>query len=259
VRLPLPPLDCHAHVETTISETMLRELRAVVVAVTREPKEWATAIERRDPATLWGIGVHPSVPTALADFDPAHFQAALHHACFVGEVGLDGRAKTDRSRQVHVLAAILDALAEHPRPVTIHSTAATADVVAALRRQPIPGAVLHWWRGTRAQTEEAIELGCFFSINGHEIRTPRILDVVPTDRLLTETDYPHSRRYDPAATRPGSVGTIEAHLEGRWDVDRLDVRRQLWRNFGALLSATANLDRMPNTVLAALATAGYEG
>jgi len=43
------------------------------------------------------------------------------------------------------------------------------------------------------------------------------------------------------------------------NADRLDVRRQLWRNFGSLLSATNVIDRMPRAILGALATAGYEG
>jgi TatD DNase family protein len=257
VRLALPPLDCHAHVETTIAGDMLRELRAVVIAVTREPREWTAALGRRDPATLWGIGAHPGVSDALRDFDIGRFRAALPQALIVGEVGLDARAKTDRTRQAEVFDAVLQAVTEHPRPVTIHSTAATGEVLVALRKRPIAGAVLHWWRGSRAQTQEAVELGCFFSINGHEVRNPRILELVPVERLLIETDFPHSRRYDPAATRPGAVETVEAHLETRWSADRLEVRQQIWRNFGSLLSATRVIDRMPRAILGALVAAGY--
>jgi hypothetical protein len=107
----------------------------------------------------------------------------------------------------------------------------------------------------RPRRGRPFELGCFFSVNGHEVRSPRILDLVPPERLLTETDFPHSRRYDRAATRPGVVGTVEAHFEARWDADRLEIRRQLWRNFGSLLSATDVIGRMPRAILAALATA----
>lgn len=238
---------------------MLRDLRAVVVAVTREPGEWGTALERRDPETLWGIGAHPGVARALRDFDVERFRAAVAATAFVGEVGLDARAKTDRARQAEVFEAILDALGDNPRPVTIHSTAATGKVIAALSARPIKGAVLHWWRGTPAQTAEAVALGCFFSINGHEVQSPRVLEFVPADRILTETDFPHSKRYDAGATRPGRVDMVEAHLETRWDADRLEVRRRLWRNFGSLLSVTDVIGRMPRSILSALATAGYEG
>jgi len=259
VRHALPPLDCHAHVETGIPADMLRGLRAVVVAVTREPREWDAAIGRRDPATLWAIGAHPGVAAALRDFDAGRFRSAVDGAVFVGEVGLDARAKTDRAVQAEVFNAVLTVLAEHPRPVTIHSTAATGEVIAALRARPVPGPVLHWWRGSPTQTREAVALGCFFSINGHEVRNPRVVDLVPADRLLTETDFPHTRRYDRAAAQPGSVETVEAYLEARWNADRLEVRRRLWRNFGSLLSNTNVIERMPRTVLGALATAGYEG
>lgn len=259
MRLVLPPLDCHAHVKTGVAVNDLRELRAIVVAVTREPAEWDAALAREDPTTLWGIGAHPGKAGALRDFNSERFCAAIEHAAFVGEVGLDARARTDKRRQAEVFNAVLDGLVEEPRPVTIHSTAASGDVLAALRRRPVAGAILHWWRGTRAETDEAVELGCFFSINGHEIRTPKVLDWLPPDRLLTETDFPHSQRYDPAASRPGNVETVEAELATRWGADRLQVRERLWRNFGSVLTATQTVERMPRAILAALATSGFEG
>jgi TatD DNase family protein len=229
------------------------------MAVTREPSEWAAALARRDPTALWGLGAHPGVPAALRDFEPAHFSETLERALFVGEIGLDGRARTNRAAQAEVFASVLQALSQQPRPASIHSTAATGDVVAALRRSPFPGAILHWWRGTVAETREAIELGCFFSINGHEVARPKVLELLPVDRILPETDFPHSKRYDRAADQPGATRTVEAELARRWEVDAAEVRRRLWMNFGELLSASGVLDRMPRTILAALATAGYAG
>lgn len=255
----LPPLDCHAHVDTSIDVDQLRGVRAVVVAVTREPSEWAAARSRRDPTAVWGLGAHPGVPAALRDFDAGRFAEALDGALFVGEIGLDGRARTDRDAQADVFASVLRVLSEQPRPITIHSTSATGEVIAALRRTPVRGAILHWWRGTPAQTRDAIELGCFFSINGHEAANPKVLDLLPADRVLPETDFPHSRRYDRAARQPGATQTVEADLARRWNVDPGEVRRRLWLNFGALLSTAGVIDHMPRAVLAALATAGYDG
>jgi TatD DNase family protein len=255
----LAPLDVHAHVEPGIEPDELRALRAVVVAVTRKPAEWDEALARTDPMTLWAIGVHPGVPEALEVFDDQRFCAALERTTFIGEVGLDGRADTDLDRQRDVFDRVLKAVSEQPRPLTIHSASASRDVLEALRARPVAAPILHWWRGTPAQTRTAIDLDCFFSINAHEVLKPRVLDLIPAERLLTETDYPHTRRYDRAAIRPGEVELIEVELARRWDVDRLEVRRRLWRNLGAVLSRAGVIDRMPRAILAGLAAAGFEG
>jgi TatD DNase family protein len=132
----LAPLDVHAHVEPGIASDELRALRAVVVAVTRKPAEWDEALVRTDPTTLWSIGVHLGVSEALETFDDQRFRASLERITFIGEVGLDGRADTDFDRQRDVLDCILKALGERPRPLTIHSTSASRDVLDALRARP---------------------------------------------------------------------------------------------------------------------------
>src|SRR6266516_3636137 len=104
----LLPIDAHAHVETTIDPRELRVLRALVFAVTREPSEWAAAVERRDRGCLWGLGCHPKVPTAFEQFDPDLLHDHLERCPLIGEVGLDKRSKVPLERQVEVFRAVLD-------------------------------------------------------------------------------------------------------------------------------------------------------
>ncbi|MGO9899775.1 MAG: TatD family hydrolase [Solirubrobacteraceae bacterium] len=254
--LPLPPLDMHAHVETTISARELAALDAVTFAVTRSPREWETAVERRDTSTAWGIGCHPGVATAVRAFSADEFTRWLAAAAFVGEVGLDGRSKVALADQRCVLDQILLALQSTPRPVSIHSVAASGEVISALRARPVIGAILHWWRGTAEETSAAIDMGCFFSLNGAEARRPKVLSLLPRDRVLTETDFPHTRRADRAAERPGRTETIERALEAEWHEDRWGVRQQLWRNLRTLVCATDSTARMPRVVKAGLLTVG---
>lgn len=254
--LPLPPLDLHAHIETTINARDLTALEAVTFAVTRSPKEWSAAIKRRDDSTVWGIGCHPGVAEAVRSFSADTFAEHLSDSAFVGEVGLDGRSKVPTADQRRVFDEVLLALQSAPRVVSVHSVAATSEVVAALRARPVAGAVLHWWRGNAEETRAAIDMGCFFSLNGAEARRPRVLSLLPRDRVLTETDFPHSERSDRAADRPGRTNTIEHALEEQWNEDRWGVRLQLWRNLRALLHATGTMSRMPRAVKAALLTAG---
>lgn len=255
MRSPLPPLDAHAHIEPTIAPAELTKLRAVVFAVTREPREWEAARRRNDRTTVWGVGCHPGVPAALGAFDPDQFSDAIADAPLVGEVGVDGRSKVPMARQREVLDRILAMVGENPRPVSLHSVNAADAVLDALRKRPVPGAILHWWRGSAAQTETAVEMGCFFSLNGAEVKNPKVLDLLPRDRVLTETDFPHSRRSDRAANRPGQVDTIEKALAVSWGEDLYGVRTQIWANLRALLDATGVTGRMPRDVKTALLTA----
>jgi TatD DNase family protein len=255
----LPAIDAHAHVVPSVAVGDLRDLRALVFAVTREGSEWGPALDRRDEFAIWGVGVHPGVPGAIAGFDAERFDQAVDQALLVGEVGLDGRSKVPMVEQRRVFDAVLELLAARSRPVSIHSVAASGDVLAALRRRPVAGAILHWWRGSQAETQEALELGCFFSLNGAEARQPKVLGELPPERVLTETDFPHTRRTDSAADRPAAVTTIETALMESWGVDRLTLRRQLWNNLGALFERCELVERLPIGVQETLATVRAEG
>jgi TatD DNase family protein len=224
----LPPIDAHAHVDARVNARDLSALRAVVLAVTGTLDEWRVAATRSDDLTLWGVGCHPGLPAAVDGFDADRFADELASATFVGEVGLDRRARVPFARQREVFAEILTAVTHVPRPVSIHSTAATKAVLDLLETHPIATPILHWWRGTPAETMRAIELGCYFSLNGHEAASPRTMGLLPLERVLTETDFPHSMRYDAAATRPAATATIEAALMAQHGLSVVELRARLW-------------------------------
>lgn len=245
-------IDAHAHVLTGIDERELRALRAVVFAVTRKPGEWAAASRRRDKTCVWGLGCHPQVPAAIEAFSAQRLAELLADVPLIGEVGLDRRSKVPLVRQRTVFREVLEVAAETSRLVSIHSVGATKDVLAELKKEPAPGAILHWWRGSASETQDAVELGSYFSLNGSEVRRPKVLSLLPRERVLTETDYPHTERSDRAADRPGGVATIEAALARAWDEDVAAVRRQVWRNLADLCLATRTSVLMPRAVQASL-------
>ncbi|RKQ86063.1 TatD DNase family protein [Solirubrobacter pauli] len=253
----LPPIDAHAHIQTGVSARDIAGLKAFVVAVTRERKEWGPALRRTDRLAVWGVGVHPGLPVEISDFDQAAFGEAVERACFVGEIGLDGKSKASMDSQRHVLTQILEVVAARPRPTTIHSAAASGPVLNALRERPIRAPILHWWRGSEKQTREAVELGCYFSINGAEVRRPKVLSLLPPERVLTETDFPYSRRSDPTATQPAAVGSTERALMQNWGLDELALRRLLWQNLAELFDRCDLTERVPSAVQEAMLAAGF--
>lgn len=244
----LPQIDAHAHIEAGIDPAELTALGCVVFAVTREAREWSLIRNRIDEMTIWGIGCHPGFSSEVANFPARRFTEAIQRSPLVGEVGLDARAKTPKRDQRRVFEQILEIVADSPRLVSIHSVGASTEVLDAVQATPQKAAILHWWRGSPKETSRAIELGCYFSLNGAELRRPKVLSLLPRERILTETDYPFTERSDRKANRPGAVTTIEAALEREWDADREAVRRQVWSNLGALVSATGCSALLPSGI-----------
>jgi TatD DNase family protein len=252
----LPPIDAHAHVLTSIEDRKLRALRSAVFAVTREPSEWAAASERRDELCVWGLGCHPGLSGAVRAFDASRLAALVASTPLIGEVGLDGSSKVPMEDQRRVFRAALEVAREKSRLVSIHSVRASAAVLDELESAGgVPGAILHWWRGSANETRRAIDLGCFFSLNGAEAARPKVLSSLPGDRVLTETDYPHTRRSDKRADRPGAVGTIERALGAAWGYSGEEVRRQLWKNLGLICAATGTSSLMPRRLQGSLLAA----
>ena len=230
-----PPLDAHAHIEPEIDPTELLALRAAIFAATRTLEEFESAQGRADPITVWGVGVHPKVPAAFETFSIERFERSIDRSPLVSEVGLDRNSSVPLSTQGHVLAQILRALRGRPRIVSMHSVGATAEVLDLIEEHAPVGVVLHWWRGTEAQTARAVELGCRFSINRSDSRYPAVIGRVPANRILTETDYPHGS--GPRAV-PGDVGTIEKALAEHSQATVDQVRRTIWANIAMLVAET---------------------
>jgi TatD DNase family protein len=238
-------LDTHAHIKPDIGSRALDELNACVIAVTRSLGEYRTVLSRRHSRTAWAVGCHPGLPQAHEEFSKEEFQGLLDDAAVVGEVGLDKRSRVPRRLQEETFRAILAAVSEQERIISIHSAGVSATVLDLLQDHQLKGTVLHWWRAKEAETARAIEIGCYFSVNAAEATSPRILHLLPRDKVLTETDHPFGDRKERGARRPGRLDVIEDALGVLWGISKDQVRQQVWRNFRDLALATKSIDRLP--------------
>lgn len=250
-RSDLPPLDCHAHIAPDVTPAQVAGLGgALIWAMTRTPAEARFAARRRDETILWGFGVHPGVPAALAAVDGLGLAEQLDQFVIVGEVGLDRRGPVTQQRRA--LEAVLDACAARPILLSLHSTGRTGELLAVLRQQPHPGAVLHWFNGTGEQIAEAVDLGCYFSVNN--AMSDERLAAIPSDRVLPETDFPSSRRTI-LASRPGDTTALEQRFAQRDMIAESAVRRRWYANFGGLADAAGVRARLPSLWRQVLQTA----
>ena len=230
----LPPLDLHAHINPSISEDDLYELGAVVFAVSRSLDEAAVLLGRDDETTIWGVGCHPGLVGAHSAFSASRFDQLLESTAFAGELGLDGKSRVAFQTQLGTLRSALNVLAEKPRIVSLHNYAATEAIVLELARIQSPGRVLHWWLGDEDITRRAVDLDCYFSLPPSAAkRRPDLLDAIPLDRVLTETDHPFGDRRS-SEPRPGNVDAVERALARHHAIEQEEVRRTVWHNLARL-------------------------
>jgi TatD DNase family protein len=249
----LPPLDLHAHIEPDIEARELVLLDAGVFAVTRSLDEANVALERNDRMTVWGVGCHPGLVGAQKAFSAETFERLLDQTALAGELGLDGKSRVAPELQRATFRSALAVLQHSPRITTIHSYAACGEVLDLLADVPITGAVLHWWLGSPEQTARALDLGCYFSINAAMLKRPELLQSMPLDRVLTETDHPFGDRAGGKHRRPGRVADVEAALAQVHCTTADEIRRQMWRNLRTLAFATGIGPLLPSDLRKQLA------
>jgi TatD DNase family protein len=250
----LPSLDLHAHVDTGIEACELIALESAVFAVTRSLDEARQALHRDDRLTVWGVGCHPGLARSQKTFSAAAFADLLDRTALAGELGLDGRSRVTMDLQRTTFLAALNVLREKPRITTIHSYAATRDVLELLSEITPLGTVLHWWLGTPEETARALALGCHFSVNAAMLNRRDWMRQIPLDRILTETDHPFGDRTNGRHRRPGFVANVESALGAEHGLSASEVRFQVWRNLRTLTLDTSVGSLLPSELRKRLAS-----
>ncbi|XP_021818745.1 uncharacterized protein LOC110760737 isoform X7 [Prunus avium] len=118
----------------------------------------------------------------------------------VSEIGLDKGSqgkKVDFTDQVNVFRQQLELAKELKRPASIHCVRAFGDLLQIMKSLgPFPaGVILHSYLGSAEMVPEFANLGAYFSFSGFLMsmkvhKAKRMLKMVPSERILLETDAP---------------------------------------------------------------------
>jgi TatD DNase family protein len=250
-------IDFHCHIDLYPDPAAVAaeasRLGVYVLAVTTTPAAWAGAHERfgQVPRLRLAVGLHPEL-AHTPHGDVGLLASLLSRTRYVGEIGLDGtpalRPHTDVQRDVfeRVLQACANA---GGKILSIHSRRAASEVLDCLERRPDSGTpVLHWFSGSRAQLQRAVQLGCWFSVgpamavsaSGREA-----IQSMPRDRVLTESDGPFVEVGSRPAT-PADMAHVEALLAAAWpDMSPDDVHGQMLGNLRRLVTMSSIPGRRP--------------
>lgn len=244
----LVDFHCHLDLYPDLSGAIAAcdELRAATLAVTTTPKAFSRNrnLSSNSKFVRVALGLHPQLVNERAT-ELALFEQFLPDTRYVGEVGLDAGPRHYRSfdQQKRIFRAVLRLCAEcGDKILSVHSARAAKHVLDLIEDE-LPRergtVVLHWFTGSARETERGVDLGCYFSVNERMLGSPsgrRVLDRIPNDRLLTETDGPFVER-DGEPVGPGDVQPVLALIAKLKRLKIETVRSQVLANLKRLLSA----------------------
>lgn len=203
-----PMHDAHNHLQDPLLDDARDEFLAnraskniglLVVNGTSEA-DWSAvrALADADSGIIPAFGVHPWFVDTLSASWKSRLASFLDSGGCIGEIGLD-RWRTvenfDRQREVFLWQwgeALRRGLA-----ATVHCLRAWGPLMEIIREAPHhnPGFLLHAYGGPVEMVDAWVELGAYFSFSASFLADGRArklepFRVIPSDRLLVETDAP---------------------------------------------------------------------
>ncbi len=144
------------------------------------------------------VGVHPheAEETTEADLEKIKELYSKEKIVAVGEIGLDYFYDfSPRERQLEVFRKQIITANELGLPVIIHDREAHEDTMNILKELR-PRGVVHCFSGSAEMAKEILKLGLYIGIGGavtfKNARKPiEVVEILPLDRLLLETDAPY--------------------------------------------------------------------
>jgi TatD DNase family protein len=129
------------------------------------------------------------------------FRRLVDQTSYIGEIGLDfsreGLATKDL--QIAVLREVLTSIQGKNKIISVHSRRAEKELLSLLCEYEIENVIFHWYSGPVDIVPSILEKGYFFSVNEAMCLSKNgqsIVNSIPRDRILTETDAPYNEKTD---------------------------------------------------------------
>ncbi len=148
---------------------------------------------------IWAaVGLHPHDASMLNEDNWKEFVSLSRHkkVVAIGEVGLDYyRMLSPKDVQQTVFRRFIGLAKETKLPLIVHSRDAHEDTLQILKEEQPEKGVLHAFSGDLEVLKAGLDLGFYISITGtvtfKKSTTAPLINFIPQDRLLLETDCPY--------------------------------------------------------------------
>jgi TatD DNase family protein len=239
-------LDVHCHLDRypdPLATAREAERQGILtIAVTNLPSHFALGHPhlRSFRRVRLALGLHPLAATSHG-IELELFRKLVGQTSYIGEVGLDYSKEgvATRALQEESFRQVLSIISGRRKFLTLHSRGAESHVLDLLTEHGVEQAVFHWYSGPLAVLDRVVACGHFFSVNPAMLTNPRgrsVVERIPPDRMLTETDGPHVRVGNRPA-KPSDVRVVVDHLASAWALPIADAEAKIAGNFRQLISS----------------------
>jgi TatD DNase family protein len=110
---------------------------------------------------------------------------------------------------------------------------AEKEIIEILKDYPSLKRVLHCFCGNMKLVKSASEIGCYFSIPASIVRMEnfqRLIEIVPKERILTETDAPYLSPFRGEKNKPENISETIKMLAKIWNLKEFEVEKIIEQN-----------------------------
>jgi TatD DNase family protein len=233
-------IDTHAHLdspkfdndrEEVISRALAAGIDTIVnIGFNRETIPTTMALAERYPFIYAVVGWHPTDAIHMdLEADLAWIEQLCSHpkVVAIGEIGLDYYWDTSPKEIQHTVFREQIRLARRMnKPIVIHNREAHEDILRLLKEEKASevGGIMHCFSGSWETAKQCLDLNFHISFGGpvtfKNAKVPKeVLERVPLDRLLLETDAPYLAPHPHRGQRNESayvrlVAEIAAEIKG---------------------------------------------
>lgn len=184
------------------------------------------------------LGMHP----LMADFHREEFDLFIKNVqrtSYIGEIGLDFSREGISTKEIQIESfnRILKTISGEKKILSIHSRRAEKEVLKLLIEHKVTNAIFHWYSGPLNLIDQIVEVGHYFSVNPAMVKSEsgrKIIQRIPFDRLLTETDGPFIEEQG-KLIKPGEVKNVIYYLSSLWNISPVDVELKISSNFKRMI------------------------
>ena len=151
------------------------------------------------PFVYASVGVHPHDSKSMTDDTVLELEKLLTHpkAMAVGEIGLDYHYDfSPRDIQKMRFREQLELAGRVKKPVIIHERESLSDTLEIIKDYRNLTGVFHCFSGSWETAKTILDMGWYLSFTGvitfkNARRAPEVIEKMPADRIMLETDCPY--------------------------------------------------------------------